>query len=74
MNVPGWLAGMCVLMTVAFLSGKSLEAKQYAIIKADDFIVQPDAPSKAVSEAFLNFIELVKAKKVVAGLGSLAPC
>lgn len=46
-----------------------LPAKQYAIIKADDFIVQADQPSKAVSEPFLKFIELVKAKGVVASLG-----
>lgn len=56
-------------MIAAAVLGSPLAAKQYAIIKADDFIVQSNTPSHAVSDAYLKFIAMVKDKKVVAGLG-----
>jgi hypothetical protein len=58
-----------ILLLLASACSAPLPAKQYAIIKADDFIVQSDQPSRAVSEAYLKFIALVREKKIVASLG-----
>lgn len=63
------ISRLLLTLLLAVSPAALLPAKQYAIIKADDFIVQSDQPSKAVSEAYLKFIKLVKAKGVVASLG-----
>ena len=47
-------------------------AKQYAIIKADDFVYETGSPTKTVSEPWRKFIELIKQKHVVAGLGLIS--
>lgn len=61
---------LCVLMGLLFgFQSYQVAAKQYAILKADDFRNSKKSPSKAVDPGYLKFIKLIDEKKIKAGLG-----
>jgi hypothetical protein len=49
-----------------------VNATQYAIIRADDFVNDHTVPSQTVADSWLRFIQIVTNKQVVAGVGLIA--
>jgi len=66
-SLPTILAAIILLSLMATVF--SVNATQYVIIRADDFVNDYSSPSKTVAASWLRFIQIVTNKQVVAGVG-----